>query len=61
MYDVAIIGAGIHPFGRFPGKSAITMGAEAVRSACADAGIGWADVGGLDFGTDFEAGERTYD
>ena len=44
MYDVAIIGVGLHPFGRFPGKSAIHMGAEAVRAACADAGITWNDV-----------------
>ncbi len=44
MHDVAIVGVGIHPFGRFPGKSAITMGAEAIRSACADAGVTWADI-----------------
>jgi len=44
MYDVAIIGVGIHPFGRFGPKSAIDMAAEAVRSACADAGIDWTDV-----------------
>ena len=44
MQDVAIIGVGIHPFGRFGPKSAIDMGAEAVRSACADAGIAWTDV-----------------
>jgi acetyl-CoA acetyltransferase len=31
MPDVAIIGVGLHPFGRFPGKSAIEMGAAAVR------------------------------
>jgi len=42
--DVAIIGVGIHPFGRFPGKSAIAMGAEAARSACSDADIRWSDV-----------------
>ena len=29
MTDVAIIGVGMHPFGRFPGKSAIDMAAEA--------------------------------
>jgi acetyl-CoA acetyltransferase len=44
MQDVAIIGVGIHPFGRFGAKSAIEMGAEAVRSACTDAGVAWADV-----------------
>ena len=38
MHDVAIIGVGLHPFGRFGAKSAIEMGAEAIRSALADAG-----------------------
>ena len=41
--DVAIIGVGIHPFGRFE-KSAVEMGAEAIRSALVDAGIEWSDV-----------------
>ena len=44
MDDVAIIGVGMHPFGRFGPKSAIEMGAEAVRAACADAGVEWKDV-----------------
>jgi acetyl-CoA C-acetyltransferase len=44
MDGVAIIGVGIHPFGRFGSKSAIQMGAEAVRAACADAGVEWKDV-----------------
>ena len=44
MPDVAIIGVGLHPFGRFPGKGALTMGAEAVRAALADAGVTWADM-----------------
>ena len=45
MPDVAIIGVGLHPFGRFPGKSALTMGAEAGRMALRDAGVDWKDVG----------------
>ena len=44
MDDVAIIGVGLHPFGRFPGKSAIEMGEDAIRLAMKDAGIGWNDV-----------------
>jgi acetyl-CoA C-acetyltransferase len=44
MEDVAIIGVGLHPFGRFGEKSALEMGAEAVRAACADAGVQWKDV-----------------
>jgi acetyl-CoA C-acetyltransferase len=44
MDDVAIIGVGLHPFGRFGEKSAIDMAAEAVRAACTDAGVQWRDV-----------------
>jgi acetyl-CoA C-acetyltransferase len=42
--DVAIIGVGRHAFGRFGPKTGIEMGADAVRDACADAGIVWGDV-----------------
>jgi acetyl-CoA C-acetyltransferase len=42
--DVAIIGVGLHPFGRFPGMSGIDMGAVAIRRALADAGVAWKDV-----------------
>src|SRR5688500_403226 len=44
MEDVAIIGVGLHPFGRFGDKSAIEMGADAIRLALADAGAEWKDV-----------------
>jgi len=44
MNDVAIIGVGLHPFGRFGDKSAMQMGAEAILAALDDAGIGWQDV-----------------
>ena len=43
MNDVAIIGVGLHPFGRFD-KSAFDMGAEAVDLALDDAGVQWSDV-----------------
>jgi acetyl-CoA C-acetyltransferase len=43
MSDVAIIGVGLHPFGRFE-KSAMEMGADAIQAAVADAGIEWKDV-----------------
>ncbi len=41
---VAIVGVGIHPFGRFEGVSGLDLGAHAVRQALADAGITWTDV-----------------
>jgi acetyl-CoA C-acetyltransferase len=46
---VAVVGIGIHPFGRHPGVSGLEMGAAAARAALADAGIGWQQV-------DFAAG-----
>ena len=42
--DVAIVGTGLHPFGRFPGVSGIEMGAIAIRAALEDAGVTWRDV-----------------
>jgi len=53
MTDVAIIGVGLHPFGRHGDKSAIDMGAEAVRAALADAGVTWPQVQ-FGFGGSFE-------
>ena len=42
--EAVIIGVGLHPFGRFPGKSAMDMGVDAVRLALADAGLRWDQV-----------------
>ena len=44
MNEVAIIGVGLHPFGRFEGKSAMQMGAEAIFAAVEDAGVQWRDI-----------------
>jgi acetyl-CoA C-acetyltransferase len=41
--DVAIVGIGIHPFGRHP-ISGREQGAHAARTALADAGVRWEDV-----------------
>jgi acetyl-CoA acetyltransferase len=43
MTDVAIIGVGLHPFGRFD-KTPFEMAVEATDAALADAGITWPDV-----------------
>src|SRR3984893_1052054 len=43
MNDVAIIGVGLHPFGRFD-KTAMQMGAEAIQTALDDAGLEWKDI-----------------
>jgi acetyl-CoA acetyltransferase len=42
--QIAIIGAGIAPFGRHDGVSGIDMGVAAVRAAVADAGLTWPDM-----------------
>jgi acetyl-CoA C-acetyltransferase len=47
--DVAVVGIGIHQFGRHDGVSGLEMGAIAARRALVDAGITWQDV-------DFAAG-----
>ena len=42
--DVAIVGLGLHPFGRSAGMSGLQQGAAAVRAALKDAGVNWKDV-----------------
>ncbi len=42
--EVAIVGIGIHPFGRTPDVSGQDQGVYAVRQALADAGVEWQDV-----------------
>jgi len=42
--EVVIIGAGIHPFGRFDDKSYIQIAQEASRMALNDAGVAWKDI-----------------
>jgi acetyl-CoA acetyltransferase len=41
--DVAVLGAGMHPWGKW-GRSFVEYGTAAARAALADAGIGWQDV-----------------
>ncbi|MDE2367848.1 MAG: thiolase family protein [Burkholderiales bacterium] len=53
--DVAIIGVGMHPFGRTPDRSGREQGAHAVRAALADAGLAWNDVG-IAYGGSQDAG-----
>lgn len=42
--DVAIVGIGIHPFGRTPSRTGLQQGAFAARLALQDAGIEWRDI-----------------
>src|SRR5262245_114853 len=42
--NVAIVGVGLHPFGRFADRTGIDMGAIAIRRALADADVTWRDI-----------------
>ncbi len=42
--DVAIVGIGIHPFGRTASRSGLQQGAYAAREALKDAGVEWKDM-----------------
>jgi acetyl-CoA acetyltransferase len=44
MNDVAIVGAGIHRWGKWPNKNFLDMGQEAIEAALADAGMEWKDI-----------------
>ena len=44
MEEIAIIGVGLHPWGKFPQKFWTQMAADAANEALADAGIRWKDV-----------------
>ncbi|MBE3075165.1 MAG: transporter, partial [Actinobacteria bacterium] len=44
LEDIAIIGAGLHPWGKFPEKFWTNMASDAVNAALTDAGIQWKDV-----------------
>ncbi|MEU1595540.1 lipid-transfer protein [Streptomyces sp. NPDC005708] len=44
--DVAVLGAGMHPWGKW-GRSFVAYGTAAARAALADAGVDWRDVGSI--------------
>lgn len=53
--DVAIIGIGLHPFGRHDGVPGRAQGAHALRAALQDAGVSW-DAVGIACGGSHDAG-----
>jgi acetyl-CoA C-acetyltransferase len=53
--DVAIIGIGMHPFGRSDELSGLEQGAHALRAALEDAGVAW-DAVGVAYGGSAAAG-----
>ena len=44
MREVAIIGVGMHPWGKFPDKDFVDLGYVAVRGALRDASVDWKDI-----------------
>ncbi|WP_181449529.1 lipid-transfer protein [Streptomyces cyaneus] len=44
--EVAVLGAGMHPWGKW-GRSFVEYGAAAARAALADAGLEWRDIGSI--------------
>jgi acetyl-CoA acetyltransferase len=42
--EVVVVGVGAHPWGKFPDKSFVDLGATAVQAALDDAGVTWGDV-----------------
>ena len=42
--EVAIIGVGMHPWGKFPDKDFVDLGYVAVKNALKDAGVEWKDI-----------------
>ena len=44
MTDVAVIGVGMHPWGKFPDKTFLDLGVHAIRESLKDAGLQWTDI-----------------
>ena len=44
MREVVVLGAGIHPYGRFPDKHYVMMAVEACQQAFADSGAAWKNI-----------------
>jgi acetyl-CoA acetyltransferase len=44
MRDVAVLGVGMHPFGKFPEKSVTELCRSAILAALSDAGVEWRDI-----------------
>lgn len=52
---IAIVGIGIHPFGRTPSRTGVDQGAYALRLALKDAGVAWKDIQ-FGYGGSYDAG-----
>ena len=60
MREVAIIGVGVHPWGKFPEKSFLDITVPAVRGALKDAGMKWSDIQAIVSGLHVFAGNSGF-
>jgi len=44
MREVAVVGVGFHPWGKFPDKTFVDLGVVAATNAFKDANLGWLDI-----------------
>ena len=44
MREVAVLGIGMHPWGKFPEESFIDLGVTAIDNALEDANLAWRDI-----------------
>ena len=44
MRQVAVLGVGMHPWGKFPGRSVTELCRHAIDAALADAGVRWREI-----------------
>ena len=42
--EIAVLGVGMHKWGKFPGKTFVDIGVEAARNALDDSGIEWDEI-----------------
>lgn len=59
MKEVAVLGVGMHPWGKW-GRPFVEYGVAAARAALADAGVGWQDVGFIAGGETIRNGYAGY-
>ena len=57
--EIAIIGAGMHPWGKW-GRSFVEYGVAAAREALTDAGVGWQDISFVSGGATIRCGYPGY-
>ncbi len=58
MEEVAILGVGLHPWGKFPEKPWVQMAVEAASEALSDAGFEWTDVEAVVSGSQLWGGRK---